>query len=214
MQGLSYQRSLNVHLYIKPPIYSLNIMQQKQPHITLLDWRLVISQVRLHAENLDTESAECNPTRAPQETRFHAYIISRPQVLNFILLFALLVLFRERTQPLGWATCATEKSVTSQKNFVHKQISSSSYASLRSSSTICTSLTSTACSAKNKICGPPQKLYSSALWTSLAAMHSQPPQLIMAAPLFTIISRYLTHAWSAFTILQKQPPCIPCNNGE
>jgi hypothetical protein len=37
MQGLSDQRSLSVHLYIEPPICSLNRMQQKQPHITLLD---------------------------------------------------------------------------------------------------------------------------------------------------------------------------------
>jgi len=73
-------------------------------------------------------------------------MISRLQGLNLILSFVQLVLL-ERTPVFGWATGASEKSVTSQTS-INQQISSSIYTSLRLSSTICTSPTSTTCSLK------------------------------------------------------------------
>jgi len=73
----------------------------------------VISQVQLHTEDLHTELAECNPTRAPQETRSHVYVIKRPKVLNPLLSFTLLLLLRANTN-IGRATGAAEKFVTSQ----------------------------------------------------------------------------------------------------
>ncbi len=94
------------------------------------------------------------------------------------------------------------KSVTSQIS-INKHISSSNYTSPRSFSTICTSLSSQnlcqifnllqSCILQLQKSAAPNLLPSFLISSSSVAMHPQSPQLIIAAPLFTIIPRRFPH---------------------